>query len=90
MLRMLNFWRLFNANDDSFYTVEIVKNSDGFWVNTPKASYHSKTYEKALDNAFFIIGIHAHRGYKKVQHMFTEEAPLYEFKYALYLKEHDI
>lgn len=62
---MLNFWRLFNAETNSFYEVEIVEDSVGFWVETPKSSYHSKTYEKALDNAFSILGILADKGYKK-------------------------
>lgn len=30
MLRMLNFWRLFNAKTNSFYEVEIVEDSVGF------------------------------------------------------------
>lgn len=89
-LIMLNFWRLFNAKTNSFYEVEIVEDSVGFWVETPKSSYHSKTYEKALDNAFSILGILADKGYKKVQHMFSEYQPLYEYRYDLYLKEHDI
>lgn len=90
MLRMLNFWRLFNAKTNSFYEVEIVEDSVGFWVETPKASYQSKTYEKALDNAFFILGSLDNKGYKKVQHLFTEEHPVYEFKYAVYLRENRI
>lgn len=90
MMRMVNYWRLYNAETDSFSEIEIVEDSEGFWVKTPKSSSHSKTYEKALDNVFFILGIYTNRGYKKVPHMFTEVHPLYEYKYTFYLKNHKL
>ena len=87
-MRYLNFWRLYNAETGKFYELEIVKDSCGFWVETPETSYHTKTYEKALHNAFHLIGIYANKGYKKVHHSFTEVTPAYEFQYKLYLKEY--